>query len=212
MKAMKKLIFVFIIFLVGCESKQISLNSNNQCLTLCWMGINPGITTFDEAKTILTASDQIDQKWLNVTNSKIYAAVWYTEPTHEITGNVGLTFENGVVKTISLTNPPFTMKNIIDLIGEPDKISYFVLDTPDGPGKMLYYAVYFTPRKIMIFSGGGWNGPQPDDSMKWLRINTEFDSAFHQEIGVIQPWRGYGHIKDYLPDVEIPPIYRTVQP
>jgi hypothetical protein len=234
-RAMKKLIFVFILFLFGCESKQITpstfiipqtqqvaiqqptitsintINSNEQCLFLCWMGINPGVTTFDEAKTILSTSDQIDQKWLDITNSEINAAIWYTETAHEITGNVGLTIENGVVKTITLGEPLFKMKNIINLIGEPDKISYLVLDTPDGPGKMLYYAVYFTPRKIMILSRGGWNGPDPDDLMIWIKINTEFNTTFLQKNVVFQPWRGYGHFKDYLPDVEIPPMYRTEQ-
>jgi|WetSurMetagenome_2_1015567.scaffolds.fasta_scaffold45586_4 hypothetical protein len=232
---MKKLIFIFLVFLVSCESKPIipitdkvppapqatieqpnssaldTLQVNERCPYLCWMGIKPGVTTFEEAKSILNTSDQIDQKLLKVSNTRISVPIWYTVPTRTTHSNAYITFENGVVNTISFGDPPFKIKDITNLIGEPDKISYLVIDTPDGPGKIAIFVIYFSSRKIMVTSGG-WTGPDPNDHIVGLDLNTEFDNSLLPAYGPIQTWLGYGHIKDYLPDVEIPMIYRTVQP
>jgi hypothetical protein len=233
---MKKLICIFVIFLVGCEPKPVVLSSdtvpwpplataekaaslsintlqfNEDCPHLCWIGINPGVTTYQEAKTILSTSNQIDQKWLDISPSEINAAIWHLDSTNTYNGNAAITFENGVVKNIILGNSHIRIMDLINLLGEPDKISYKVLDTPDGPGKILFYAVYFSSHKVMIYSGGGWGGPDSNDPIKGLVLNTEINTSILPWYTPIQPWLGYGHIKEYLPDVDIPMEYRTEEP
>jgi hypothetical protein len=225
---MKKLIFLLVLFLVSCSSppnipktnkmaltleagidqpNTQSLNTlqlNEQCPHLCWLGINPGVTTYQEAKTIMSSSDQIDQKRLEVTPSEISAAVWHSDPTDFYDGNAAITFENGIVKTIILGVPQLRIKDITKLIGEPDKISYFVVDVADGPGKIAVSAIYFSSHKIMITTGDDWSGPDPDNQIDGLYLNTEFNNTILPDYRPIQPWLGYGHIEEYLPDVATP--------
>ena len=63
----------------------------------------------------------------------------------------------------------------------------------------------------MIISGG-WTGPEPSDTIVELWLNTEFNNSILKDYGPIQPWLGYGYIKDYLPGVEIPPYDLTSTP
>jgi hypothetical protein len=233
---MIKLVLIFILLLTGCESTSIipssdnmiispkvtnekpassaldTLQFNEKCPRLCWMGINPGVTTYQDVVTIMRTSEQIDQNWLDITSSEINAAIWHLDSTNTYNGNAAIAFENGVVKNIILGNSHIRIKDLINLLGEPDKISYKVFDTPDGPGKILFYAVYFSSHKVMIYSGGGWGGPDSNDPIKGLVLNTEINTSILPWYRPIQPWLGYGHIKEYLPHVEIPMEYRTEEP
>ena len=51
----------------------------------------------------------------------------------------------------------------------------------------------------------GETGPDPTDNVLILWLNTEFNySTPPFSWGKSQPWLGFGHLKDYLPGIEIP--------
>ena len=233
---MKKILFSFLILLIGCQSTPSSsviytlspspqagivesvpasistFQFNEQCPHGCWMGISPGISTLQDAKTVLSASDRIDPKWLQVSDTGI-SAIWYPDPIDSLPAHVpvhvGITFEDGLVKTISLGPLPFRLKDLTNLIGEPDKISVTLMKGAER--EFIAYGVYFSIQKIRIdVDLGEWTGPDPRDYISGLFLNTEFNIASWQ--GIIQPWLGYGHIKDYLPGVEIPLYDLTPSP
>ncbi len=75
---------IFLLFLISCQSRSDRLNTellrasrasmdsfkfNENCLHICWLGINPSITTAEEAKHILKESSQIDNQWYQVSDS-----------------------------------------------------------------------------------------------------------------------------------------------
>jgi hypothetical protein len=134
-----------------------------------------------------------------------HISIWYTDPINSfpahVPAHVGITFENGLVRTITLAPLPFRLKDLTNLIGEPDKISITLMRGAER--EFIIYGVYFSPRKIRISVDlGESTGPDPRDYISGLGLNTEFNIASWQ--GSIQPWLGYGHIKDYLPGVDIP--------
>ena len=230
--AMKRIIFLSIFVLMGCQSappgsvvnisslfpeatitKSVpasinTLQLNQQCPHFCWMGMNPGVTTFQEAETILSTSNQIDPKWLRVSATGILA-VWNTHinPLQPFPCNVSIVIENGMVKTISFGSLPFRIKDFTNRIGEPDKISIALVKAAERD--FVTYAIYFSSRKVLIVvSPGDLTGPDSNDYIFEMYLNTEFTKATlpsWYELGPIGPWLGYGHIKDYLPGVYIPP-------
>ncbi len=229
---MKKFTFLFLMLLVSCKSTPVvpiietlppspeatimepvptSINTfqfNDQCQHLCWMTINPGVTTIQNAKTIVDNSNQIDQKALQASDKEIFA-IWHTDPINSFPSHVPvhveIKFENGVVKTISFAPLPFRIIDFTNLLGQPDKISITLMRVAEG--EEVIYAIYFSSQKIMIqVSPGGWMGPDLNDHIFAIELNTEFNKAdLPSWWGPIQSWHGYGHIRDYLPGVEIPP-------
>ena len=97
------------------------------------------------------------------------------------------------------------MNNFIRLVGEPDEI-YINLATAPGATYIQYMTYYDTERIMIAVSPGSRNGPDPNDLVYALFLNTEFDRANLLAEGEnFQPWLGYGHLKDYLPGVQTPP-------
>lgn len=210
---MKNLFLLCLLILSGCQlsDKRVvkyfsSINvfsSGQQCPHICWLGINPGTTTVDRAEAIVRASNQIDQKWTQITDSDIFA-VWYPGKPQTFPSNVGIQFEKGLVKSISFTKLPFTLDEFIKLLGEPEKIN--INDVLVADAEFIAYKVYFPSQKVMIeFYPGSPNGPDPNDTATGLLLNTEFISGITSGHGPgpgVQPWLGYGHLNDYLPGIK----------
>ena len=100
-------------------------------------------------------------------------------------------------------NVPNTIDDFVKLLGQPDQIRISFQKPADA--EYVQYAVYFSSRKVMIgVLVTNWTGPEPTDIVYLLWLNTDFINNPPFNWGEIQPWLGYGHIKEYLPDIEIP--------
>src|SRR5689334_6771885 len=101
---MKKIVLLFLLFLVGCQSRSDRLNTelsrasyasmnsfkfNEQCPHICWLGINPSTTTADQAKHILKTSNQIDKQWHQVSNAG-FITEWYPGKSKHFSSSVGV--------------------------------------------------------------------------------------------------------------------------
>ncbi len=175
----------------------------------CWLGINPGVTTADEAKAILQTSNQIDKTQYLISDEGIYA-VWKPE-NFKTTCEIRIQFENGLVQSLIVSNMEYTINDFVRVLGEPDliriKVQRAIVDS-------VAYSIYFSSKRVMIgvlFSG--WTGPDPSDTnlMVWLNVEPDLSTP-PVDWGDSQPWLGYGHIKDYLPGVVIPTQDATPNP
>ena len=210
--SMNKTVLMLLPFLVACQSlvgapraipsssgdaAVSALGFDTQCYHLCWMGINPGVTTASNVQTILSKSNQIDHTSLQASASEISAA-WNAPlgPPLNYRVYVRLTVEKGLVETISFSDMPLRIKDVTARIGEPDKISITFVRTAES--QHLFYDLYYSSRKLMLdVYLGSVSGPDPDDYIGDLYLNKEFIIAPWQ--APIQPWLGYGHAKEYLP-------------
>jgi len=185
-----------------------AFDASEKCPYICWLGINPGMTSAEQAHDLLRASDQIDQKTFHVSKEGI-GTIWFTEKSKRIYSSVGITFANGLVKSVSFDNLRlFKMGDFINLIGEPDEISIRVDRAPDA--EYISYMVYYGKRKTIIWVLTGSNtGPEPTDPIQMLIISTNLETPrspnwladFDNQR---QRWLGYGHVEDYLPGVATP--------
>lgn len=181
-----------------------TLQFSEQCPHLCWLSINPGVTSARDANAILRASNRVDQTMLTTSEMKI-SADWYADSAQTLPSSFTITLEGERVKTIALGDPPYRLTDVVDLIGEPTEISFTLMREAEGTETL--YSVYFARQRVQIVVfPGGWIGPEPDHHVAQIWLNVEFTSAtLPSWWGSIQRWRGYGHINDYLPGVEVPP-------
>lgn|GEM_PF-2084742 len=180
------------------EDLRHHLALDEQCPHICWAGINPGVTSAQEARA-----------WLGTTQTEKYE-------TSQSDTLVTVHFEKGLVKSISFERPyPHgTLGDYIQLLGTPDEIRITLW--ADQHCRNIAYLLYFSSRKTVLeIPSGIWTGPDPRDYWVYRMIlNAEFDEAFLQsqpayasyynQFSERQPWLGYGHLSDYLPGDELP--------
>jgi hypothetical protein len=220
---MKKIIILTLFFLTSCEfipadyayqHKDFfhpsieAFEVSEECHHVCWLGINPGVTTIEEADAILRSSNSINQQSLQ---SSIDGRIeWYAGKFNTFGWNVGVPTKNGLVESINFGNgwAPFILSDFISLLGEPDEISIRI----ERPADAVYitYTVFFSKTNTRIFVDvGSDDGPDPNDRVDGLFLNTDFHSGdfsnwYIELIDSHQPWQGYGHLKEYLPDQKLP--------
>lgn len=180
--------------LSGYQPNVASLQSDEQCPHLCWLGINPGVTTPDEAHQLLSASDQIDPN-MEVTDTGIVAK-WYTEKTRKLMASVYVRFDQGLVKSIALSEmSPFTLKDIVGLAGEPTGINIDMNIT--GDVMEMPYGAYYVSRAVLISADAAETGIHPNDPVRSLILNVPYNKD------IFRAWVGYGHLADYFKGKEV---------
>ena len=226
---MKKNIFLILLILSGCTtipsstalptssssriSDQIlaSFEFDSKCPHMCWLGINPGKTTQNDAIAILRASEAIDQGSF-VNYDDYLSVIWFMGNTREFEYPVTIVFENGAVKSIGFANLiELTINDLFKILGKPDEINISYELPPDGP-RYIRYIVYYPRQKIRIdINPAPWNEPNPQDVVRGFGLNQEYPYT-NPGWSNLQPWLGFGHLKDYLPGVEIPTAIPSATP
>lgn len=204
---MKKAILLTMLLLAGCyPSPSDAFVYDEHCPHVCWLGINPGVTTIEEARSLLRSSNQINQK-LYSDDETGYPVEWRTG---QLPTRVGIYSENGIVKRISfgVSTFPLTMNGIINLLGEPEQISITWEQAPDDDCCISYVIYYPTQKAAIWVLPGNDRGPDPNDRIG-LVLNIELDEAnaprwLRDSKDSFQPWLGYGHLAEYVPTREAP--------
>jgi len=197
---MKKRMILIVILLVGCSSPIANpFVYDDNCPRLCWLGINPGVTTFKEAKELINSSRTIDKKSLQLSDNSI-STDWFTGRSEAFPCSVNIESEGELVESISFGGTPYKTNEFITLLGEPDEIYIRLVTQPDA--EYIEYFVYYLSSKTLIEATfADQNGPDPNDRVFGLVLNSEFSKEILPSgSGNIQPWLGYGHVMEYLQD------------
>jgi hypothetical protein len=175
-----------------------SFQSSEECPDICWLGMHAGKTSADEAMHLIKGSDEIDQQFTRVFDNSI-EAFWFPEKTHTLDSTASVIIKGDLVESIFIAPvKPFKVIDAIDLWGEPDEIS---IKLKEGQRNEVFtvYSLYYTQfNTVVVISPGSLTGPDPENFIYLIGINVEFGNDQRQ------PWLGYGQIKYYLPDSEIP--------
>jgi hypothetical protein len=183
---------------------------NQECPHVCWMGIDPGVTTVEEAKTIIYSSNQIvegsDDEEDNPEGNKIgFGVDWHVKQMGALPTRVAMGFENGIVTTISFSfYGPIKIQEFIDLFGEPDEINIRKMQAPDA--RYINYVLYYTSMDALIFiTNYDESGANPNDPVDILYLNISPDDPVASDLinfmvgqDLRQPWLGFGHLEEYL--------------
>jgi hypothetical protein len=213
---MKKIMLIWLVLLTSCAPIYSTILNNDppsvkafevgeKCLHVCWLGIQPEITSANEAISILMASNQINHEALFKRSGTGLQTIWFTNGTKTVYSYVWLTFQDNLVKSIQFQQlVPFRMKHFLSIFGEPDAIIIDLDHTIDG-GDLVNYAVYIPQYKVSLsVYPGSWDGPNPEDLVGPMTIDADFTYSFFLNGVKQQPWLGYGHLKDYLLGQELP--------
>ena len=126
-----------------------SFTYNQECPHVCWLKINPGVTTVEETKTILNSSSQIDQTSY-IEDDTGLRLEWYSDIRQSLPIRVGIVSENEVVQKLYFDfNTIVKIREFIDLMGEPDEISVKQELWVDGVN--TDYIIYYTSMSACIF-------------------------------------------------------------
>jgi len=206
---MKKIVLsLFLLFLTSCQlsSPIEAFDVGENCPHICWLGINPGVTTEADTKAILNKSNQIKKRSIIEDENGIQAE-WFETAT--FSNRVGITFEDGFAKQISLGDVyPLTVGNLVSLLGEPNEIGLSIKEVADAT--YVDYILFYSAQQSAIFASTiNNNGPDPTDRIDILVLVDKLDvnnspKWLTEKYKIRQPWLGYGHIKDYFPGQEIP--------
>jgi hypothetical protein len=184
---------------------------SEKCPHVCWLGINPGVTSAEQAHVLLRASGQINQKVFHASEDGIETN-WFLEKERIYYAGVGIGSVNERVESITLSDlAPLTMNDLVSLFGEPDEISIRVEQGAEA--EFVSYMVYYTKKKIMIWvMPAGNTGPEPTDwHIQLLVLSAELKALSPSWLPDFdhyrQPWLGYGHFNDYLPGEATPVDY-----
>ncbi len=183
----------------GQSPRLSAFEADETCPRVCWLGINPGVTRMDTAKRVLQASDQIDRARFYRETASSIQTVWKTDESDTYWANVWLISDGDLVQSIRFgTVAPFTLDDLIVLLGQPDAVVIGVDHTVDG-GDIVTYAVYFSKFKasLAVYPASP-DGPSPTDVVESLVLNSEFLYPENLNDAGMQPWLGYGMLQEYL--------------
>jgi hypothetical protein len=204
MKKMMTISLIVIVFLSGCTpalSPDIdAFEFSERCPHICWLGIQQGITTEEDALEILGSANRIEAAPFLASEEQPTTLRWYTtRKSDEYKAYVKIWFTEGHVQKISwMILYPFSVGDFINLLGEPDTISFDVVDAPDA--YFTTYELYYASLDLVISANpiGHVTGPAAGDRVEGMDLGSGYIPPAHQ------PWLGYGHLTDYLPDMIIP--------
>ncbi|HKJ39066.1 MAG TPA: hypothetical protein VJ972_09840 [Anaerolineales bacterium] len=214
---MKKIILLIMIFLVGCTntSPVELLELNKNCPNVCWLGVQTGVTSDEEAYDILRKSEYVDRKsikWNKAPNEwyrDVISAQWLTDPNVRRYKSVDVIIENNKVQSIWFKDlQPITVQELFSIFGSPAEVSvYFVPESPIGPH--ISYSLFYHDSKIImhIWESKELSALSPYDIVHELILNQpvfDLSASAQKRYEDAQPWLGYGDLELYLPREEIP--------
>lgn len=230
MKGPKKLLFALFLFLACCSpvtqpipTAQIAptfeiqkpypsplpsieaFKSSENCPNICWLGIHSETTDSERAIQIISTSNQFNQAFTEISHDNI-RAYWFPEESKTFGTGVRISFLNNRVESITLGRlVPFTVQDFIGLLGQPAEISLMVYKGMHDDKYTVYNLYYPLLKAFFQINSSGEHGPEPNDFIYGLDINTEYQDNYRQL------WLGYEHFDEYMlraiptPTLQTPP-------
>lgn len=202
-----RVICLFFVLLTSCAPAPVipPFEYNQKCPNVCWLGINPDITTAEEARKLINSSNQIDQG-SSIEDKNGVSVEWFTKQMGVNPARVGMVLDNGKVSSLNFLFPAgVQIQEFIDLLGEPDEIRVRKVEAAELT--YIEYIVYFTSIKaVALASSKSDDDPSLEDWAELLILNNWSDDPnapnwLLQHKDFHQPWLGFGHKDEYLKHV-----------
>jgi hypothetical protein len=176
---------------------------NSSCQPPCWQNITPGVTTIDEAISILEKLPEI-----KITSKSEFGVSWDFIQNKDEGGTVGIS-EDGIVRTIwlsSVSERKLLLKTIVASYNEPEYVKPY--DCREG---MCVTALVYPDEGLILsvfVENTGYNSSQEEDPNPEIEIlpDTVVNRVYFIEPGLesfrnllrlqaadpIMDWKGYG--------------------
>jgi len=202
-------ILTFAITVSGCTQSPIRkayvpikdafvVHQPSACSQICWLHIEPSITSVNSALDILNTSELVVKNSIKRSEHRIYVD-WYTDESKALISDVELNISDDTVQSIAFGQLiAFTVNDIFDLAGQPDEI---IIDAWEGVHgeKFTSYTLFFNQTNLVIqVALGNEHGPAPTDTIINASINTHFEFT-----GLRWKWEGFD--VGYFQETPIPP-------
>lgn len=175
---------------------------NQDCPHVCWLGIDPGQSSVEEARSLLRSSHEIDQESY-LEDAYGLRVEWHDQEKETNPVRVGMVFEKGGVKYINFLFPTSVqVQEFIDLLGQPDEISIRKVEAAEET--YHEYVLYYPRSKTLLFvMTNDEKGPSAEDYVKIAYLNMDKDASDGPEwllehTSLRQPWLGFGRSDEYL--------------
>ena len=179
--------------------------TDKSCELKCWMGITPGITTIDEADSLL--KDAFQYTYYNKRSpSKSLAGGAISWRLSTLNGDIQSSNEENIVDFVRYhPNGSLTIQEINDAVGEPSHI-----EARSNFGNRKFDCQAYTIRLVYLEQGVAlyWDVPIQEgrDSAKIEPDYTDFFMSFFGGkisnipfgLSDLRPWEGYGEVTKYV--------------
>ena len=197
----RKIILVFVAcFLTGCASANEKLLRSlvyyDGCSSACWVGIEVGKTSFEQAQKILVDRYTIQKMFMPFDNILIWL------PSEVDSSNGTVSFSQGVVDGVQLffENSKFIASDAIKIFGEPSDVSIAI--NPNKPRKCGGIQLTYSETGTMVYldTTQTFIGVEKSQSITGFSFSSPEDlqslQIFGQNSGIsiVVKWQGY---KDY---------------
>jgi hypothetical protein len=182
------------------------------CPMPCLFGIRPGVTKFDDVKTILE-THPLMQNWDLTNKSEVTDHRWFVSRKESPFGeNVGLIIQNsnvGLVKGLALYSlasieKPITFEEVLQLFGIPQRISLSYYNNDTEADKLRYSRLY---TEIGVLTHPNTCTMSPYNSLHSITINSEAMSPYTTQWAGFSRhtyWTRHYRFMEIYEDVELP--------
>ena len=206
----KNLLLLILTYMISaCNEKPVVVKpsafiDDNTCAAPCWAGVNPGITTFNEAQELIDSSEYITDRGSTeyVVDKDRSQLRWFFPSSYsERYGTAHIL--NGIVQLIEFEyeHGP-TFNDIVEQFGEPDKVSAMVHYADCGYAhiSIKYSQIGLVASKYMgcIHLDTGYIRPDPEDRITDIHLfipGTYDDLVTPGKVVLVIE---YGHLTDSL--------------
>lgn len=172
---------------------------NEVCPDVCWLGIRPG-TSVKWATLLLKNSRDIRE--IRTGYNEMWVE-WFPLGSGDNAVTVLIQSSDNIVTSISLINVrSFTVGDMLALWGEPEQIEINGGCYHEGVICPISYQVQYSLLDIILsIESHDHHGPAPHDSVREINISVPVKNPLSA-----RPWLGYGHLDEYLQNLEVPTL------
>ena len=197
----RKIILVFVAcFLTGCASANEKLLRSlvyyDGCSSACWVGIEVGKTSFEQAQKILVDRYTTQKMFMPLDN----ILIWLPNEVDSSNGTVG--FSQGIVDGVQLffEHSKFIASDAVKVFGEPSDVMISIDQTKPQKCRGIQLSYSETGTMVYLDPTQAFKGVEKSQSVTgfWLRSPEDLldmqSNVQNDGISMVVKWQGY---KDY---------------
>jgi hypothetical protein len=204
MRIKKIILALLVCLLTGCASASEKLLRSlvyyDGCTSACWVGIEVGKTSFDQAQKILVDRYTIQKMFMPIDNILIWL------PSEVDSSNGTVSFSQGVVDGVQLffENSKFIASDAIKVFGEPSDVMISI--DPTKPQKCGGVQLSYSETGTMVYidTTQTFKGVAKSQSVTgfWFRSPEDLrnmqSNVQNDGIAMVVKWQGYKNYCEFI--------------